>query len=137
MSEDGGSQNLPRFGHKGRILPRKQKFPRKKRRFESAYEKAVAEFIIMNDFNKEVALEILANYYDSKDEKYKESVLMYWIGSRRMKERVARPLFKIGSPRYKRMLELQGKRKPGGRKPNWVILYYITDYQLVAYCNIT
>ena len=55
MSEDGGSLNLPRFGHKGRILPRKQKFPRKKRRFESAYDTAVAEFIIMNDFNKEVA----------------------------------------------------------------------------------
>jgi len=114
---------IPELGKKGSIPPIKQRFPRKKKKIvESAYETAFKKFIELVDFDKDAAKEVMELYEESIDENVRESILLYWIGSRRLAERIARPLFKIGSSKYKRILELQNKKKPGGRKPNWVIL---------------
>jgi hypothetical protein len=119
------TSKIPELGAKGSMPPMKQKFPRKKKNktLQSPYENALKKFIELNDFDKDAAKEIMDLYLESNDEQVRESILLYWISSRGLAERIARPLFGIGSTKYKRLLDLQiVKKKPGGRKPNWVYL---------------
>ena len=112
---------IPKLGNKGAILPRKQKNERRRAKCtDSAYEKAFNTFVAMNNYNKAVAMDILEGYRASDDEGYKDNVLHYWIGLRKIKERMARLLFNIGYNKFQRALLGSQKMKPGGRKPNWV-----------------
>ncbi len=123
MNEAPTITSIPVLGQKRLLITKKQKNPRKsKLQGRGKFEIAFDEFVQMNNFDSELAKSIIDNYQQSNNEEYKDSILTYWISTQKMRERVARPLFSIGDARYQRILTGQPKKKPGGKKPNWVIL---------------
>jgi len=110
---------LPMLGHKGAPPPRKHKNPRLQAK-TNIDVKYFNGFAALNNHNVVLARSIIHGFKESNDEEYQSAILNYWIGVVKIKERMARSVFGIGHSRYVRSLNKLEKKKPGGRKPNWV-----------------
>ena len=126
MSKTGNK--IPNLGKKGSILPRKQKNPRPSKKKDGKLKKGAnymgspfwKDFVALNAYNVTLSKSIMDGYWKSEDKIYKDSVITYWVRVCKMKERMARNLFGIGYSRYNSTKNGEEKKKPGGRKPNWV-----------------